>query len=141
MSLSQRCHNCVCTTTWIQRRLRASLCWSCVHPYGRLCGLCTHLPCHVQNKSGSNQTTHHTTFGVVWSLLRYFIIAKKFSLPLKDVFAWTDRTIWIVGSPRRLKTYIGNRVSYIVQLISPDRWSHVNGLENPRTVDCFLPNF
>ena len=60
-----------------------------------------------------------------------------FSLPLEDVFAWTDSTIvlnWLVGSPRRFKTYVGNRVSSIMQLISPDRWSHVNGLENP--ADC-----
>ena len=60
-----------------------------------------------------------------------------FSLSLKDVFAWTDSTIvlnWLVGSPRRFKTYVGNRVSSIMELISPDRWNHVNGLENP--ADC-----
>ena len=39
-----------------------------------------------------------------------------------------------MGSPRRFKAYVGNRVSSIVQLISPDRWSHVDGLENP--ADC-----
>jgi hypothetical protein len=42
-----------------------------------------------------------------------------FSLPLKDIFAWTDSTIvlnWLVGSPRRFKTYVGNRVSSIMQL-------------------------
>ena len=60
-----------------------------------------------------------------------------FSLSLKDVFAWTDSTVvlnWLVGSPRRFKTYVGNRVSSIMELISPDRWNHVNGLENP--ADC-----
>lgn len=46
-----------------------------------------------------------------------------FSLSLKDVFAWTDSTIvlnWLTGSPRRFKTYVGNRVS--------------SGLDNP--ADC-----
>ena len=38
---------------------------------------------------------------------------------------------WLVGNPRRFKTYVGNRVSSIVELIPPDRWNHVNGLENP----------
>ncbi len=33
-----------------------------------------------------------------------------------------------IGSPRRFKTYVGNRISQIVDLISPERWSHV---ENP----------
>ena len=54
-----------------------------------------------------------------------------------DVFVWTDSTIvlnWLTGSPRRFKTYEGNRVSSIMELIAPDRWSHVNGLENP--ADC-----
>ena len=60
-----------------------------------------------------------------------------FSLSLEDIFAWTDSTIvlnWPVGSPRRFKTYVGNCVSSIMELVSPDRWNHVNGLENP--ADC-----
>ena len=58
-------------------------------------------------------------------------------IPLSNVFAWTDSTIvlsWLVGNPRRFKTYVGNRVSYIVELIPPERWNHVAGLENP--ADC-----
>ena len=60
-----------------------------------------------------------------------------FNLPLNTVYAWTDSTIvlsWLVGNPRRFKTYVGNRVSYIVELIAPDRWNHVQGLDNP--ADC-----
>lgn len=41
---------------------------------------------------------------------------------------------WIVGNPRRFKTYVGNRVSSIVENIPPDRWNHVNGADNP--ADC-----
>ena len=64
-------------------------------------------------------------------------VQQIFQLPLNCIYAWTDSTIvlgWLVGSPRRFKTYVGNRVSYIVDLIGPERWNHVNGLENP--ADC-----
>ena len=64
-------------------------------------------------------------------------VQQVFELPLSSVYAWTDSTIvlnWLVGNPRRFKTYVGNRVSYIVDLIGPERWNHVNGLENP--ADC-----
>lgn len=47
-------------------------------------------------------------------------------IPLSNVYAWTDSTIvlsWLVGNPRRFKTYIGNRVSYIMELIYPERWN------------------
>ena len=59
------------------------------------------------------------------------------NLPLTQVSAWTDSTIvlnWLVGDPRRFKTYVGNRVSCIVELIGPDRWKHVQVIENP--ADC-----
>ena len=57
--------------------------------------------------------------------------------PTEDVFAWTDSTIVLnrrVGNPRRFKTYVGNRVSYIVDLIPPSHWHHVEGSQNP--ADC-----
>ena len=56
---------------------------------------------------------------------------------LTDVFAWTDSTVvlsWLTGNPRRFKTYVGNRVSLIVDCIPPVRWNHVVGTENP--ADC-----
>ena len=58
-------------------------------------------------------------------------------LPLQAVRAWTDSTIvlnWLNGNPRRFKTYVGNRVSLIMDLVPPKYWSHVNGAENP--ADC-----
>ena len=58
-------------------------------------------------------------------------------IPLSAVRAWTDSTIvlnWLSGSSRRFKTYVGNRVSHVVDLIPPDCWSHVNGADNP--ADC-----
>ena len=51
-----------------------------------------------------------------------------FNIPLSSIlYAWTDSTIvlnWFVGNPRRFKTYVGNRVSSIVELIAPERWNH-----------------
>ena len=66
-----------------------------------------------------------------------FHIQSVFNMPLSSVYAWTDSTIvlsWLIGNPRRFKTYVGNRVSYIVELISPERWNHVEGIDNP--ADC-----
>lgn len=62
---------------------------------------------------------------------------ETFHLPLSDVFAWTDSTVvlgWLSGNPRRLKTYVGNRVSLIVGQIPPNRWNHVPGSDNPADV-------
>ena len=61
-------------------------------------------------------------------------VRQVFQLPLSSIYAWTDSTIvlnWLIGNSRRFKTYVGNRVSYIADLISPERWNHVNGAENP----------
>lgn len=58
-----------------------------------------------------------------------------FNMPLSSVYAWTDSTIvlkwWLVGNPRRFKTYVGNRVS---ELIAPERRNYVEGTDNP--ADC-----
>ena len=42
------------------------------------------------------------------------------NLPSEDIFAWTDSTIvlnWLVGNPRRFKTFVGNRVSSIIDSV------------------------
>ncbi len=60
-----------------------------------------------------------------------------FGMSVNDVGAWTDSTIvlsWLSGNPRRFKTYVGNRVAQIVNLIPPERWKHVAGADNP--ADC-----
>ena len=67
----------------------------------------------------------------------FFNMSKCFSCHCQDIFAWTDSTIvlsWLTGNPRRFNTYVGNRVSSIVDQIPPDRWNHVLGIENP--ADC-----
>ena len=66
-----------------------------------------------------------------------YLVKEVLQLPLSDVFAWTDSTIvlsWLAGNPKRFKTYVGNRVSSIVDLIPPERWNHVVGVDNP--ADC-----
>ena len=64
-------------------------------------------------------------------------VKSLFNIPLTDIYAWTDSTIvlsWLVGSPRRFKTFVGNRVATIVDRIPPDRWNHVISAQNP--ADC-----
>jgi hypothetical protein len=61
-------------------------------------------------------------------------IKEIFSIPLSSVYAWTDSTIvldWLVGNPRRFKTYVGNRVSEIIDLVPPERWGHIPSADNP----------
>ncbi len=58
-------------------------------------------------------------------------------IPMCGVYAWTDSTIilgWLSGNPRRFKTYVGNRVSLIIDQVPPDRWHHIDGSDNP--ADC-----
>ena len=73
--------------------------------------------------------------GVLAKLLH--CVKEIFRIPLSSVFAWTDSTIvldWLVGNPRRFKTYVENHVSEIIVRVPADRWSHVAGSDNP--ADC-----
>jgi hypothetical protein len=58
-------------------------------------------------------------------------------IPDSNVYAWTDSTIvldWLQGNPRRFKTFVGNRVSEIIDSILPSHWRHVPTNSNP--ADC-----
>ena len=60
-------------------------------------------------------------------------------VPLSDIYAWTDSTIvlsWLEGNPRRFKTYVGNRISAMVEQFPLDRWNHFVGSENPADCAC-----
>ena len=64
-------------------------------------------------------------------------VKKVLNVPVTSVFAWTDSSIvlsWLTGNPRRFKTYVGNRISFIVDQLPPDCWKHVPGVLNP--ADC-----
>ena len=68
-------------------------------------------------------------------LLRH--VRDLFSISMDSIFAWTDSTIvlgWLNGNSRRLKTFVGNRISFIMNQIPPSRWSHVSDTDNP--ADC-----
>ena len=58
-------------------------------------------------------------------------------LPIDAVSAWCDSTIvlaWLDGSPRRYRTYVGNRLASITALVPPNCWRHVPTGDNP--ADC-----
>ena len=57
-------------------------------------------------------------------------VAKTLGIPLSHVHHWTDSTI----GPRRLKTFVANRISAISDLTPARNWRHVGSLENP--ADC-----
>jgi len=62
----------------------------------------------------------------------YLVATSHQTSPLSCVQAWTDSTIvlnWLDGSPRRFKTYVGNRVSSIIDLVPPDKWKQVTTLQ------------
>ena len=49
-------------------------------------------------------------------------LMKIYQVPTSDIHAWTDSTIvlnWLDGSPRRFKTYVGNRISTIIDHVPP----------------------
>ena len=51
-------------------------------------------------------------------------VRQVLKIPLSKIVAWTDSTIvlnWLDGNPRRFKTYVGNQVSTIIDLIPPDK--------------------
>ena len=59
------------------------------------------------------------------------------NIPLESVVARTDSTIvlnWLDGNPRRFKTYVGNRISFILSHAPSKHWRHVKGEQNP--ADC-----
>ncbi len=58
-------------------------------------------------------------------------------ISISNRYAWTDSMIvlhWLDGSPRRFKTFVGNRVSTILELIPAKSWRHVPTSCNP--ADC-----
>ena len=64
-------------------------------------------------------------------------VRNALNIDLNHVFAWSDSTIvlhWLDGSPKRFKTFVGNRVSAILDLLPARRWRHVPTETNP--ADC-----
>ena len=59
---------------------------------------------------------------------------KRLTIPRLELCGATIVLSWRSGNPRRFKVFVGNRVSQIIDLVPPHRWSHVAGLDNP--ADC-----
>ena len=63
--------------------------------------------------------------------------ARTLDIPKEQWHAWTDSSIvlaWLDGQPRNFKTYVANRVTFILKRTSPQHWKHVPTGENP--ADC-----
>ena len=61
-------------------------------------------------------------------------VAKILEITSGQTHAWTDSTVvlgWLPGNPNRFKTFVGNRVLEIIDLIPPGRWGYVSGTDNP----------
>ncbi|XP_041452039.1 uncharacterized protein LOC121405436 [Drosophila obscura] len=72
-------------------------------------------------------------------LLSRLIVSIKAALQHKniDIHAWCDSTIvlaWLSQQPSKLKTFVANRTSEILDAIPRNAWHHVNTKENP--ADC-----
>jgi len=64
-------------------------------------------------------------------------VSNTLQIGIAHCFAWTDSTIvlhWLDGSPRRFKTFVGNRISYILDRLPSNVWRHVPTNSNP--ADC-----
>ena len=83
---------------------------------------------------------HGTGIGIMWGTITSTIITsfeRYFDMSLHDIYAWTDSTIvlnWLRDHPHRFKTYVGNRVSSIVNHIPSACWRHVSGSVNPADI-------
>ena len=65
-------------------------------------------------------------------LLKY--VSVVLGNPTENVYASTDRRVvlgWLRGDPRRFKIFVGNRLSEILDLVSPFAWRHVASKNNP----------
>ena len=57
--------------------------------------------------------------------------------PVERIQYWTDSMLtlqYINNTTKRMKVYVANRVSDILDLSSPLQWAHVPGKQNPADV-------
>lgn len=70
-------------------------------------------------------------------LAKLMITVHKEFLPQTQFFAWTDSSVvlsWLSDYPRKWKTFVANRVSYIQEKISRNNWNYIKSAENPADV-------
>ena len=64
-------------------------------------------------------------------------VRMSLKVDLGNTYAWSDSTIvlhWLDGNPKRYKTFVGNRISTILELLPTRCWNHVPTNSNP--ADC-----
>ena len=64
-------------------------------------------------------------------------IRHTLDLPVECLTAWSDSTIvlsWLDGSPKRYRTFVGNRIAAVLKLVPSQCWLHVPTELNP--ADC-----
>ena len=64
----------------------------------------------------------------------YVMLTRELDLKIDQVIFWTDSTIllgYINNTTRRFKTFVGNRLSYIHEVTSPEQWRYVDSASNP----------
>ena len=72
-------------------------------------------------------------------LFRFII--REIDLPIGKVTFWSDSTIvlqYINNRTKRVKVYVGNRVSDILELSDRKQWKHIKGTENPSAGESLI---
>ena len=55
-------------------------------------------------------------------------------IPTGNIYAWADSSVvpsWLCRNPQRFKAFVGNCLSEVIELISPNCWQQVKGADNP----------
>lgn len=64
-------------------------------------------------------------------------VIPSLNLEKHDIYFWTDSTIvlaWLKKPPCAWNTFVGNRVSHIVDKVGTSSWCHVNSSDNPADI-------
>ena len=65
------------------------------------------------------------------------LIVHEVDLPIEKVVYWSDSTIvlqYINNKTKRVKVFVGNRVSDVLELSNRKQWKHIKGSDNPADV-------
>ena len=68
-------------------------------------------------------------------------VRKALKISVEHVNAWSDSSIvlaWLDGSPKRYRTFVGNRIAAITTLVPPVAWKYVPIAQNAPPGD-YLP--
>ena len=75
--------------------------------------------------------------GAVMSAKADALLRKELSICIDRSYFWTDSEIvlkYIMNDTKRFSTFVGNRISTIRQLSTPNQWYYIESKENPADV-------